>query len=165
MTRKTARQIAVQLLFSMETNRISPNEAMKLFFSEEHYSSLSEEDDIYRELPDTAQMDYIQKVTEEAAAHLGEIDAVISRYSKAWKRERLSKTTLAILRCAICEILYLDDIPDSAAINEAVELGKYYDSPQAAAFINGLLGSFLKAEVTIQSSESAQPPGEEAEDA
>ena len=56
MTRKTARQIAVQLLFSMETNRIAPNEATELFFSEEHYGSLSEEDEIYRELPDTAQV-------------------------------------------------------------------------------------------------------------
>ena len=60
------------------------------------------------------------------------------------KKERLSRTTLAILRCAVCEILYLDDVPDSAAVNEAVELGKRYDTEQAASFINGVLGSFLR---------------------
>ena len=54
------------------------------------------------------------------------IDDIIGRYSKAWKKERLSKTTLSVLRCAICEILYMDDIPDSASVNEAVELFKAY---------------------------------------
>ncbi len=144
MTRMTARQIAVQLLFSTETNRIPAEEAMELFFSGEHYESLGEEDNIYRELPDEKQLDYIRKVTVTAENHLKEIDAVISRYAKDWKKERLSRATLAILRCAICEILFLTDVPESVAVNEAVQLGKRYDSERAALFINGLLGSFLR---------------------
>ena len=79
-----------------------------------------------------------------------EIDDVIMRYPQGWKLSRIAKPTLAILRCAICEILYLEDIPDSAAVNEAVELGKSYDSPQAGAFINGVLGSFLRSEKPTQ---------------
>ena len=83
---------------------------------------------------------------ENAALHQTEIDEIISRYAEGWKLSRIAKSTLAILRCALCEILYLDDVPNSAAVNEAVELGKTYDSPQAGAFINGLLGSFLRDE-------------------
>ena len=146
MTRMTARQIAVQILFSMESNASTAEDAMALFFSEEHYDSLKEEDELYREAPDEEQTDYIRRVVENAALHQTEIDEIISRYAEGWKLSRISRSTLAVLRCALCEILYLDDVPNAAAVNEAVELGKTYDSPQAGAFINGLLGSFLRDE-------------------
>lgn len=146
MTRMTARQIAVQILFSMESNASTAEDAMALFFSEEHYASLKEEDEIYRDAPNEEQTAYIHRVVETVQAHQAEIDEIIGRYAEGWKLSRISKSTLAILRCAICEILYMDDIPNSAAVNEAVELGKTYDSPQAGAFINGLLGSFLRDE-------------------
>ena len=146
MTRMTARQIAVQILFSMESNASTAEDAMALFFSEEHYASLKEEDEIYRDAPDEEQPAYLRRVVETVQAHQAEIDEIIGRYAEGWKLSRISKSTLAILRCAICEILYMDDIPNSAAVNEAVELGKTYDSPQAGAFINGLLGSFLRDE-------------------
>ena len=146
MNRPTARQIAVQLVFSMEANRVSAEEAVQMFFSEEHYASLRDEDDIYEEIPDEAQLAYISELLRLVEEHLSEIDALISRYSDTWKLERLTKSTLAILRCAGCEICYLDDIPNSAAVNEAVELGKKFDSPKAAAYINGILGSLLREE-------------------
>ena len=56
----------------------------------------------------------------------------------------ISKTALAVLRCALCEILYMEDVPDAAAINEAVELAKGYDEPDTVAFVNGVLGSFMR---------------------
>ena len=146
MTRMTARQIAVQILFSMESNASTAEDTMALFFSDEHYDTLKEEDELYREAPDEEQTQYIRRVVENAQAHQREIDEIISRYAEGWKLSRIAKSPLAILRCAICEILYLDDVPNSAAVNEAVELGKTYDSPQAGAFINGLLGSFLRDE-------------------
>ena len=146
MTRMTARQIAVQLLFSMEANGSSVDETMTLFFADGHYCSLEDESEIYLESPDEEQSAYIQRVLQTTKDHLTEIDSMTSRYSNSWKINRLSKTTLAILRCAICEILYMEDIPDSAAVNEAVEIGKKYDSPQAGVFINGLLGTLLRAE-------------------
>ena len=141
----TARQLAVQLLFSMEINRLKPEDALALFFEEEHYQTLKEEDQVFQDYPDEEQMSYIREIAEKSFAHREEIDAVIERYAKDWKIERLSKTTLAILRCAICEILYTD-IPDSVSADEAVEQGKRYESPRAAAFINGILGSFIRSE-------------------
>lgn len=156
MTRNAARQIAIQLLFSIEGNPLSADEVVDLFFSEEHYGTLSDEDPAFQERPDSDQMRYILGIVEETSIHLTEIDGVIARYSRGWKKERLSKTTLAILRCAVCEILYMDDVPNSAAVNEAVEFGKKFDSPEAAAFINGLLGSFLRAEITDDTDRGVQ---------
>ncbi len=146
MTRMIARQIAVQILFAMESGYASAEDVLELFFSEGHYDSLQKEDDLYLDPPDEEQTAYIRRVAETTETHLEEIDDVISRYSQGWKLNRIAKPTLAILRCAVCEILFLDDIPDSAAVNEAVELGKRYDSQQAGAFINGVLGSFLRCE-------------------
>ncbi len=146
MTRKTARQIAVQLLFSMETNALSPDEAADLFFSEEHYSSLQEEDHSFEEEADKKSEAYIRRLIESVSVHQAELDEIIGRYARDWKTNRLSTATRTILRVCLCEILYFDDVPDSAAVNEAVELGKTFDSPEAASFINGVLGSFLRTE-------------------
>ena len=75
-----------------------------------------------------------------------ELDGYIEKYSKGWKVSRISRTALAVLRCALCEILYFEDVPASAAINEAVELDKGYDESDTVAFVNGVLGGFMKGE-------------------
>ena len=144
MNRTTARQIAVQLVFSMEVNRISAEEAVQMFFDEDHYASLQSEDAVYDEMPDSAQLAYISSLLRLVEEHRTEIDELISHYSDSWKLERMTKSTLAVLRCAVCEISYMDDIPNSAAVNEAVEKKKKFDSPKAAAYINGILGSLLR---------------------
>lgn len=76
---------------------------------------------------------------------LPEIDAVIEQYAIGWKIERLSKVTLSVLRLAVCEILYVDSIPHGVSANEAVELAKKYATADDAAFINGILGSFIRS--------------------
>ena len=101
---------------------------------------------MYAELPDAKQMAYIRRLTELTMENRSEIDGFIERYAKGWKLERISKTALAVMRCAICEILYMDDIPNAAAINEAVELDKGYDEPDTVAFVNGVLGGFMRGE-------------------
>ena len=60
----------------------------------------------------------------------------------------------------MCEILYMDDVPNAAAINEAVELAKGYEEPETVAFINGVLGSFVRSEVEPEA-EAEQAPSEE----
>lgn len=76
---------------------------------------------------------------------LSEIDAVIEKYAIGWKIDRLSKVTLSVLRLAICEILFVDSIPQGVSANEAVELAKKYATADDAAFINGILGSFIRS--------------------
>lgn len=76
---------------------------------------------------------------------LDEIDSTIGRYlASGWKISRLSKVVLAILRLAVCEILYFDSVPYAVSINEAVELAKKYAADQDPAFVNAVLGSAVK---------------------
>lgn len=75
------------------------------------------------------------------------LDELIEKYSKGWKVKRLPKVNLAILRLAAYEILFVDDVPESVAINEAVELAKKYSGESDYSFINGVLGALVKGEV------------------
>lgn len=87
---------------------------------------------------------YAKKLFEGVDSKIEELDEVINAYSKGWKTNRLPKVNLAILRLAIYEIKYVDDVPASVAINEAVELAKKYSGEGDYSFINGILGSVAK---------------------
>ncbi len=144
MTRTAARELAIQLSFAAAAAGREPDELLEEFFSEEHFASLAEEGELFAEKPDKRSMDYIRRLTALIAEKRDELDAVIEQYARGWRVDRLSRTALAVLRCAICEILYVDDVPAGAAINEAVELDKKYDEPDTVAFVNGVLGSFVR---------------------
>jgi len=77
--------------------------------------------------------------------HLEEIDAQIEAKSKGWTVNRIAKAELTVLRLAVFELLYSDDVPDGVAINEAVELSKLYCADKAKGFINGILASVVKS--------------------
>ena len=76
-----------------------------------------------------------------------ELDADIEKYARGWRFERISLVASAIMRVAMYEILYMADIPQGAAISEAVTIAKKYETPEVAKFINGILGSFARGEV------------------
>ena len=154
MTRTAAREIAVQLCFAAAAADQDPRELAGRFFEPEHYESLAQESELFRELPDERQMDYILRLTALCAERREEIDALIERYARGWRVERISRTALAVMRCAVCEILYFDDVPAGAAINEAVELDKNYDEPETVAFVNGVLGAFVRAELPKQAEQA-----------
>ena len=73
-----------------------------------------------------------------------ETDTVISSFLKGWTLQRIPKVSLALLRLAVTEIRYFDDVPDGVSANEAVELAKKYAGEEDAAFINGVLGSVIR---------------------
>ena len=78
--------------------------------------------------------------------HRDEIDErIASNLKSGWKINRISKVSLAIMRVAVYEMLYLEDIPVSVSINEAVELSKKYNAEDDTAFVNGVLGAIAKA--------------------
>lgn len=87
---------------------------------------------------------YARKVVTGVEEHLTEIDTLIEENLKGWKKNRIAKMSLTILRIAVYEMCYVDNIPVSVSINEAVELAKYYATDKEAAFINGVLGSIAK---------------------
>lgn len=70
-----------------------------------------------------------------------EIDSIIEKNAIGWRKDRISRVSLSLLRLALCEMLYIEDVPTSVSINEAVELAKLYASQEDAAFINGVLGT------------------------
>ena len=84
--------------------------------------------------------DLIKGVTE----NIDRINEIIEENLKSWKMNRIAKTDLAILQLAVYEIFYRDDVPDSVAINEAVELGKEYGTDDSGSFINGVLGKVVR---------------------
>ena len=163
MTRSTAREIAIQLGFAAASSGEAPQKLFERFFERGHYDTLAAEDELYSEYPNTKQLEYIRTLASLTDEHKEEIDAYIKRYAKGWKLERISHTALAVLRCAICEILYMDDIPNAAAINEAVELDKGYDEPDIVSFVNGVLGGFMRGEFGAAIDDAADVGAAEAE--
>lgn len=91
--------------------------------------------------------DYARSVAEGVEEKKDNLDELIEKYSKGWRVKRLPKVNLAILRLAAYEILFVDDVPESVAINEAVELAKKYSGESDYSFINGVLGALVKGEV------------------
>ena len=140
MKRDTAREIAVQLLFSKNFTEFDP----ELFFSEENMASLGEECDLYTEKLDKNSREYICLVLSNYSEHADEINAKISDKLKTWNIRRISGTALAVLRCSTTELLYMKEIPSGASINSAIEISKKYDEPEVVSFINGVLGSIAK---------------------
>ncbi|MCI6401987.1 MAG: transcription antitermination factor NusB [Candidatus Fimivicinus sp.] len=70
-----------------------------------------------------------------------EIDSMIEQNAIGWRKDRISRVSLSLMRLALCEMLYIEDVPTSVSINEAVELAKIYASQEDASFINGVLGT------------------------
>ncbi len=87
---------------------------------------------------------FSEKLAKKVYDNLEEIDRSIEENLIGWSVNRISRASKAILRIAVCELLYNDDIPVGVAINEAVEIAKKYASPEDAGYINGVLGSLVK---------------------
>ena len=87
---------------------------------------------------------YIEKKYSKVKEHLEEIDRLLNETSEGWKISRMGKVDLAILRLAVYEMLFDEDVPVGVAINEAVELGKKFGTDDSSSFINGILGKLAK---------------------
>lgn len=87
---------------------------------------------------------FAENLAKRVYSNLEEIDAAIDEYLVGWSAKRISRVSRAILRVAVCELLYTENMPVGVAINEAVEIAKKYATPDDASYINGVLGSFVK---------------------
>ncbi len=88
---------------------------------------------------------FMDKILLAAEANIDAIDAEIEKNLKGWSKSRISKVSLALLRMAIAEMNYLEDIPVGVSINEAVEICKVYGSDEDKSFVNGVLGSVSRS--------------------
>ncbi|PLX33922.1 MAG: transcription antitermination factor NusB [Clostridiales bacterium] len=90
---------------------------------------------------------FIESLFKDIEENKNRIDSIISGHLKDWSIERLPAVDRSILRIALAEILYRDEIPLSVSINEAVELAKKFSDEKSAKFINGLLGNLNDEEL------------------
>lgn len=146
MIRNVAREIAMHLSFELSFTDLSADELLEQRLSGPRFEALAPEYEVYGELPGPSQREYICKLVKGISIHSYELDQYIEKYSKGWRFERIPLVAGAIMRVAMYEILYMPEIPNGAAINEAVEIAKKYESPDVVRFINGILGSFVRSE-------------------
>ena len=132
MTRRELREQVFLMRFRVEFHDASEmNEQLTLY--SEQLEGCSEKDSNYI-------LDKYKKIVEK----LEEIDAAIGEASKGWKVSRMAKVDLALIRLAVFEMKFEEDVPVKVAINEAVELAKKYAADESPAFINGILGKASK---------------------
>ncbi len=127
MTRRSLRENIFKILFKLEFNSLDEMHE-QIDFSISDINNISDED-----------KDYIIGKTEKIISLIDDIDKIISNISVGWNIERIGKAELAILRLAVYEAEYDEDIPLNVAVSEAVELSQIYCTDEARSFINGIL--------------------------
>ena len=151
MTRANARELAVHLIYGRDFTGEEPEQVVSVRLAKEYYTKLSQENEIYAERPNRAQVAYLDKVVSGVANRTEDLNAEIQKYSIGWDVSRISRLTRAIMQLAIFEILYVEDVPTGVAVSEAVRLAKKYDGDDTGSFVNGILGSFARSLPTEES--------------
>ena len=133
MKRQKSREKAMELLFSMELSKNSYEETIENFI-EDYEMDLN-----------TIDVEYLKNVVKIVNDNVEAIDERIIQSLVNWKLDRVSKVNLTILRLAVGEMIFIEDVPGSVAINEAVELTKKYSDEKSCSFVNGVLDKVLKS--------------------
>lgn len=130
MSRHLCRELAFKVLFQTDVGR-NPWQQVLTFTIDE------------QELSESSRL-FLEQLVKGTIQNLKEIDAEIIKYSESWKLERLANTDRNILRMAIYEIKYMEDIPPGVSVNEAVDLAKEYGDEESGKFVNGILGNLVR---------------------
>ena len=145
MTRGNARELALHLIYGRSFTGEEPESVIATRLDKEYYPKLSQETDVYAERPSRAQLRYIDTVVTGVANREEELDEQIRKFSIGWDISRISRLARCILRLAMFEILYVEDVPAGVAVSEAVRIAKKYHDDDTGAFVNGILGSFVRS--------------------
>jgi len=133
MNRKRSREIAMELLFGMTLSKNTLEETIETFI-----------EDCEMNLK-TIDLEYIKGILAKVEENITVIDQKIEEALTNWKIDRVSKVNISILRLAIAEMLYVEDVPEKVAINEAIELTKKYSDEKSVSFVNGVLDKAFKS--------------------
>ena len=132
MSRREVREQIFKLLFRAEFyEKTELPEQLELFFEE--LDRKEEKDTLY-----------IQDKFEQIVSRLPELDGMINEAAQGWKTTRMGKVDLTLIRLAVYEMKFEEEVPTGVAINEAVELAKSYGTDDSASFVNGILAKFAK---------------------
>lgn len=147
MTRSKLREHCFKMLFCADFYPPEEKEWQLIqYFQEPHEDDLNEEG--IEEIVHDVEMSeenyvYLKEKAEAVMVKIPELDIKINEVAEGWKTKRMGKAELTILRLALYEILFDQDVPEKVAINEAVELAKKYGGNEAPAFINGVLAKLV----------------------
>ena len=150
MNRSTAREIAVHFAFELAFSAERAEELLERELTPESFAQRASDEPMYAEFPQEGELSYITRLERGVGGHGAELDGYIAKYAKGWKFSRIDRVASAIMRVTMYEILYMPEIPNKVAINEAVEIAKRYLEDDLVKFINGILGSFVRAELPEQ---------------
>jgi len=131
MTRRELRENVFKMLFRVEFHEEGEMSG-QLGMMDDELENIKEEDAAY-----------INNKCSDIIAKISEIDEAINASTTGWKTTRMAKVDLSIIRLAVYEIKYEEDVPAKVAINEAVELAKLYGTDNSASFVNGVLAKFV----------------------
>jgi N utilization substance protein B len=139
MKRRLAREIAIQSLYQMEMNEVEVEEAVVMLLTE-----ASEENESQVELSDVNKTkEFVLELVNGVADNKLAIDELLVDYLQNWNLDRLSKVDRQILRLAVYEMVFRDDVPGKVAVNEAVDLAKHFGMTESGKFVNGVLGKLI----------------------
>ena len=144
MTRGDARELAVHLIYGRAFTGEEPEQVVSVRLDREYYEKLKDENEVYMERPNRAQLRYIDSVVAGVANREEELNAQIQKYAIGWDITRISKLARCILQLSMFEVLYVEDVPTGVAVAEAVRIAKKYDGDDTGSFVNGILGSFVR---------------------
>jgi N utilization substance protein B len=134
--RRQSRELALKVIFQLDVAGGDPAEAFDLVV---RLMAEDPEDGDGAALTDEVKS-FARVLLEGAIANLDDLDGRLRTYAREWSLERMANVDRNILRLALYEMLFLDDVPLSVSINEAVELAKTFSTPDSGRFINGILG-------------------------
>ena len=144
--RRSSRRFALDTLYEAEIRDMLPLEA----FAERQKMGWSAEgggDESMDEQPEGEVLDYARSLVAGVQEHHADLDVLIGKYADRWAIERMPVIDRSLLRMALFELLWGDDIPVAVAINEAVELAKSLSTEDSGRFVNGLLGKIAEQEL------------------
>lgn len=140
-SRRAAREIALNVLYQVDIAKVPPDEALQTALENAGLEEIA--------------FEFVQELVQGVLGNLRAIDAKLKELSIGWDPQRQPAVDRNILRMAIFEILYLDYIPPSVSINEAVELAKRYSTDESGRFINGVLGTLVRQSTDTSEEEYA----------
>jgi N utilization substance protein B len=139
MKRRVAREIVVQSLYQMEMNLVESEEAVSILLEE-----ASEENETERVIKDEIKLkEYVLELVNGTWGNKVAIDELLGHYLVGWQISRLSRVDRQVLRLAIYEMVYQDDVPAKVVVNEAIDLAKHFGTEDSGKFVNGVLGKMI----------------------
>lgn len=128
--RRSARELALKILFQVEVGKFTADEALETSFEQVN--------------PPADDREYAERLVQGVAKEEAELDQIIADLAQGWSLDRLAKVDKNVLRLALFELIHTRTIPSNVVINDAVEIVKKYSTDDSGRFVNGILGSYLR---------------------